>query len=636
MQTKNIMIKKLIRMPKFSEHDELEFRAGVNVIVGMPNTGKTKWLQMLDYLMGERGKPEDSFGQDLVSKYDSVKGIFQIGDKEVSIERRWKERGMKGKVIINDEAIPVEDFSDYLLKELNIPILHFPQGNPYSERMWPVLGWRSLLRHMYRQRRFWSDIADKQVASEQHACMMLFLGIAEILFSEEYGELVAKRKRIFQLEAGKEQFLAMLDQVSKGLIQEDEIQVGITESSLDAAISKIQIRITAINGQKKDILQSLIDKSFVDDSVSTLRINDLEGQWRKLTEEREEILNRLSATDQRLEELSKYRYSLNSEIDRITRTERAGRILSGLKVTNCPVCDQSIDHLPHEDGSCYLCRQDWIVIGNDESVESRIDFELDQIRGEIEEIDTLIDSINQSRQSDMIRRKLLTDGIHTVESRLKPFRDAFASIFPPELALLDMEIGRLHERINQLERMRLTLDLRTKISQDIDEIQKEINLLDIEVKQKSLNINYSQASDLLVNGMMAYINELTEKSPRYWTQGRIGIRLRERDFMINVSGEKWSQKLGGTLTLYFLLAYHYGLLALFKQPECHYPGLVILDFPATLEDGATIADKENYILEPFVKLVHEPGMEGTQVIAAGAAFENLEGAHRIEFTYVWG
>src|SRR5687767_8750310 len=70
-------------------------------------------------------------------------------------------------------------------------------------------------------------------------------------------------------------------------------------------------------------------------------------------------------------------------------------------------------------------------------------------------------------------------------------------------------------------------------------------------------------------------------------------------------------------------------LRLFSIPKCHYPGLLILDFPPELEDGSSVRDKENFILEPFVELLAQPEFENAQVIAAGSSFENLNGANRI-------
>ena len=87
--------------------------------------------------------------------------------------------------------------------------------------------------------------------------------------------------------------------------------------------------------------------------------------------------------------------------------------------------------------------------------------------------------------------------------------------------------------------------------------------------------------------------------------------------------------------LYFLLAYHYGLMSLTSVPECRYPGFVMLDFPAEMIDGSSVADKENFVLEPFIRLLNQDGMEGMQLIAAGSAFEGIEEVNRIELREIW-
>jgi hypothetical protein len=70
-------------------------------------------------------------------------------------------------------------------------------------------------------------------------------------------------------------------------------------------------------------------------------------------------------------------------------------------------------------------------------------------------------------------------------------------------------------------------------------------------------------------------------------------------------------------------------------PDSLYPGLLIIDFPASLEDRKAIADKENFILEPFVELLQKDEMKGCQVLVAGRSFKGLENVNMLEFTEVW-
>src|SRR5258708_32600905 len=97
------------------------------------------------------------------------------------IERKWKEAGSRTKINVNGEMMDIKQASDLLMERLNIPLVHYPQGSLYGRRAWPELGWRSLLRHVYRRQALWTDLADSQPDSEQHACLMQFFGIAEYL-----------------------------------------------------------------------------------------------------------------------------------------------------------------------------------------------------------------------------------------------------------------------------------------------------------------------------------------------------------------------------------------------------------------------------------------------------------------------
>lgn len=59
-----------------------------------------------------------------------------------------------------------------------------------------------------------------------------------------------------------------------------------------------------------------------------------------------------------------------------------------------------------------------------------------------------------------------------------------------------------------------------------------------------------------------------------------------------------------------------------------------LDLPPTFQ-GITVAEKENFILEPFIDLTNMPSMKNTQVIATGNSFLGLEGVNQIVFDHVW-
>lgn len=254
---RQFMVTELVRTPEAGPEDRLELKEGVNVVVGPPNTGKTKWLQMLDFVLGNDGVAEEVFGEDIAEKYETITARFVVAGEELEVQRRWKEPGAKGKVFLNSEMIALKDFLHDLLARLGIPVLHYPQGNPLGQRTWLELGWRSLYRHMYRRQTMWGDIADKQPESEQHASILQFVGLAEKLFSGEYGRLVEKQKKIVELQGSKDQYMAVLTDVSRQLLTAEEVGVGLSPQSIEAARQRTQAEITALNERREQLLASL-------------------------------------------------------------------------------------------------------------------------------------------------------------------------------------------------------------------------------------------------------------------------------------------------------------------------------------------------------------------------------------------
>jgi hypothetical protein len=62
---------------------------------------------------------------------------------------------------------------------------------------------------------------------------------------------------------------------------------------------------------------------------------------------------------------------------------------------------------------------------------------------------------------------------------------------------------------------------------------------------------------------------------------------------------------------------------------------VILDFPPNLAEPSVVKGSENYLLEPFSRLIARQPERGLQVIAAGGSDLDLPSAHRIALAKVW-
>jgi hypothetical protein len=633
---KTLSIKRTSRSNTQGVVDELAFEKGVNVIVGRPNTGKTKWLQMVDYALGSARPPEELFGYDLAQKFTSVFMDVEIDGVPATIERRWNEIGLRSKVFLNGREMLASEFAAELNRQLGIPVLHYPQGDMYGKRPWPELSWRGLFRHIYRRQHFWTDLADMQPTSEQHACILQFLGIAERLFSSDFGEMVKQQKRIFELQAKKDQFLATLHEVSRELLDEADQSMALTPESIAEAISNVRNEMATTEQQRSAVLQQLAS------SAEEMRDgkNETAATFFEVTSEElytlrgkiESLRSARSKLQERLGEIEVFRANVVQEIERLQRARAAGSTLNDLKVTHCPACDQAVTPPSADQSTCYLCGRDKpSALGEGDQ---RIQFELEQLKAEQSESDELLNTLRKDIESHALLERSLNGQERKTEAVLRPIRRKAAAILPPELAALDIRAGQLDERLAQLRRIEGTFAKREQLTSEIRKIETTVGQLEGKVDEQIRSVNFEEAAEWLEDGINDYLNALDRRQPETWPHDKINVSLRDRQFHITVGRSKWTAKLGGTLTLYFLIAYHYALLRLLPRKECHYPGLVILDFPPELE-GTSVKDKENFVLEPFVDLLARDEFKGAQVVAAGAAFEDLRGANRIELTHVW-
>ena len=631
---KSLIFKTLSRELATGGLEQLQFQPGLNLIVGPPNSGKTVWLQMLDYLMGDRGQPENAFKADLVDKYVAITADAFVGDDLIRIERRWDQVGRRTKILLNGQPLDADGFTDALLGILEIPTLHFPSGNPYSERSWPRLSWRILLRHIYRQERFWNDIADKQPESEQHAAIALFIGIAERLFPLEWADLIQKRKKLLHLEARKDQFQEMVDQIARDLIAEEDGMQYLTAKSITERIAELERRVVTLLHEREVILERAIPNVGGD---NTPEIAVLTSRRAEYVKDLERIIKHKQLLQERVEEVVQLLETVCIEINRLRGVIMAGEVLADLKVTHCPACDQAVTPKTTDDNTCFLCHKSIYP----KAANERIDYEVDQLEQERLELEKLQISLKGELEDQKRLEVRVQEQLDIVERDLHPARTAISALVDPDVSRLDSKRGRLEERIRQFRRFANVLEYRESLESQIDELATEVANMEAEVEKLRGEVSFEKASTAIEEGMHNFFNllnagihELKISDSFQWTQRRVSLDLRDRSFRFRIGDQKWSSQIGATSTVHFLLSYHYAILSLTNQSGCHYPGLLIADFPPELLDAETIGDKANYLVNPFIELIRSTAVP-LQVIIAGRSFEGIEADHRIKMERVW-
>lgn len=635
MSNPYLSISRLDRQLANGESEHLDFEPGVNLLVGPPNTGKTKWFQTLDFLLGDDGQNpfEGAEETGLDKKYDAAGANIVIGEESFRIDRRWRKAGAKGKVLVDEKEMAAVDFQHWLMEKLGIPVLHYPKGNPMSGQTWPELSFRSLLRHIHRQQRFWGDLADKQYEGEQHACLLQFLGVARILFSEDYAELVRLKMDSQRLRARRDQYGQTLEELTREVLSEPALGVNVNAQSIRSAQERVHADIEALQHKRIALLSDA--KSRAVDKSEQSRVSTLGKRRADLVAQIDALQGELRETADRLKGLRRDRIDLGSELERITRASDAGDVLSDLRITHCPACDQPVIQQHTASGDCFLCHQN-LPPGdaNDQLGSVRIEFEQDRLTAELKEVGDLISILEREVMALTNNLARARDELGKVENELRPAREAVAALVQDDVSAIDRALGEASERQAQLNRVTRALAIGSRMQDEVQELEEQIEPIKERLGDAKRAIDFDARASLLEDGINDYLNAINRLRPDVWPHDFVSINLSASGFTVRVGRRKWSAVLGGTDSLYFLMAYNYGLLSLSNNELCHYPGFSIIDVPGEFS-GEEVRDKENFIVQPFIDLLAREEYAGAQLIISGASFSGLENVNRTRLDHVY-
>ncbi|MEQ1671159.1 MAG: hypothetical protein ABL893_09905, partial [Hyphomicrobium sp.] len=124
------------------------------------------------------------------------------------------------------------------------------------------------------------------------------------------------------------------------------------------------------------------------------------------------------------------------------------------------------------------------------------------------------------------------------------------------------------------------------------------------------------------------LTALNSHRARTWRHQPVHVNLTQNVVSFHVGKRRWNVSLGGTDSLYYLMAYHYALLTLIMREGSYFPGFVMIDFPAEFA-GTKIGDSEDFVVQPFIDLLDSEEFENCQVIVTGPSFSGLKGVNRV-------
>lgn len=628
-----LLIHNITRTTRDGVEEVLPLKSGVNVLVGEQNSGKSTWLRMLDFLMFQTKSAKERFEDVLVAKYGSISAHMTVGDRILTLTKAWDSDGAKSMTLVDGERMATPDVETLFMTLLDIPILRYPQGALTSDRTWPTLGWRSLYRHIYRRQDFWGDLAPEQPDSEQQAVLLQFLGLAEALFSVDLAKLADTRREIVRAENQKDFFLQLVQQIAPGLFPDEDLQVGLTEASIETAKARLDQevgRLVEVRSAELRRVQYQLTRGKVD-------LHDLLDRRATTLDARTGLKSRMDALSARIRELTDYRDTLKQEAGRLSRVDVAAKVFAPLRVTHCPACDQSVEHRPAKAGCCFLCDQ---TTSDDEATltaaNTRLNFERDQIAGELKEAQDLLSAANADLKERHSELTLVERDLEGIEVALRPFQAAASHIIPESVALLDQQIGAIGSRKQGLDRLYEPLRTRDAFTATIDRLRRDAAALEAKVTQHEEQVSFETASDWLSEGFNTYLNRIRSLDPRSWIKsGAVTVRVSDRRTTFQIGGRPARAQLGGTLVLYWVLAYQYALLDLMRRIGTHYPGVAILDTFPDMAVGAGLRDPLGLAMQPFEELSRREDVCPIQVILTARDFPSTESANLVQMTESW-
>ena len=266
----------------------------------------------------------------------------------------------------------------------------------------------------------------------------------------------------------------------------------------------------------------------------------------------------------------------------------------------------------------------------------RLTFEREQTTAELAEAEELLASARQEMTRKQEAIALVDRRLRDIDILLRPFQAAASSIVPEDVALLDQRIGTLQARRHTVEALRAPLEESANLATEISQLQSDISTLEAKVSKREQTVNFEEAGERLSEGLNSYLTTIREQDNASWTKlGEVTASISERRTQLQIGGRSAMKQLGGTLRIYFMFAYHYALLNLSRYPDCHYPGLTMLDFYPDIAQEAALGDRLHLVLSPFVELSQDKSIEPIQVIATSRALPKRPHINYIPLDEIW-
>lgn len=554
------------RIRRNGEVWDIPLKPGINLLIGRPNVSKTTTLEIISFCLGHRDAARKEFIDSIVQEYEYFELDITIGDSTHVIRRHLHTSGMLSLCEVDGIAYDSDSFQRWLGDRLNWTGFKFPKGRNYAIATEEVsLTFRSVLRHLYRNASSWASFAAKEDEIFRRAVTAFLLGIADEFYAGQDVQQAKGELEKRSLESRRLQLKNTLDSVVRRVTDGFRVQGITTFDTLPDVIAEIDLSIANTTQQLRSLRETIRSRPELavsqDETLASLRAETREAESHQ------------AALSEAVAEQRKLAVEMSNELLRLGRAKFSATVLSGLRVTQCPACLQSIDagarsqHL--QPYVCYVCSQ---PVSEDTRVR-RLELEEATLKSELEELTETIGSITSQVEAIRARRAFLTEAQSALLTEMEAARETFISPYLQEFELLQRQLGQLEQRRASLDHLRGLQELISSVDDQLYTV--ETKLLATQQRVTASIPDYElirERTDKFSSEMNRFLSLLPGDH-----FGTVTQRQDDLDFMVGV--DRWNLALGNEWKILFLLAYHFAQFKMLSDGLSPHPGFVILDNP---------------------------------------------------------
>jgi len=542
------------------EDAEVRFGAGLNVITGPSDTGKTFILECIDFLLGARDTPEeipeassyDKAHLDIVALADNASYTLSRSLRGGAFLLRRPD-GTETVLGERHAADPEDSVSYFLLDMIGLTgkrIRKNARGETQS------LSFRDLAHLAVISE---EDIIRRRspLLSGQYATRTAEKSVFRLLLSgiDDSSVVASEEPRISRARIdAKEEVLQALAQRARDQLA--ELALGTESSELRSQQARVEAAYENAESRLSELGASISD-------IEARRRSSWTGL--RQIESRLEVLRGLS------ERFALLRDQYESDLQRLDAIAEAGVRLSDLGVERCPVCGALPEHHDEEHRSE---RVDPIGVADASASEAL------RIRRLLSDLDTTRREISEETET-------LTAERSTTQSALAELGSTLAASLRPQAAELTQTLrGRRDER----DRIRQALDL----IRQLEEVEAIADGLEI----GTFASQSPSSPDISARDLEAFAQEAEQRLRAWNFPGIDRVTFSEADWDIVISGQRRTSHGKGVRAVTHA-AFTTALLAYCDRRSLPHPGFVVLDSPLVVyrepdaDDPELAADVKN-------------------------------------------